>query len=68
MTSANNPPRIQNLVFDELGQEVLRIHNELFRGTQIADTTEYREDQPIANSNVPRALSYNQILHQLTEG
>ncbi|HLC72754.1 MAG TPA: hypothetical protein VJH37_04170, partial [Candidatus Nanoarchaeia archaeon] len=48
---------IYNLVFDELGRAVLRIHNELFRGTQIADTTEYREDQPIANSNVPRALS-----------
>ncbi|HLC72309.1 MAG TPA: hypothetical protein VJH37_01885 [Candidatus Nanoarchaeia archaeon] len=59
---------IHNLVFDELGRAVLRIHNKLFRGTPLADTTPYAKNQPITHSNVPRALSYNQILHQLTEG
>ncbi len=57
---------IHNLIFDELGQAVLRIHNEQFQGTPLADTTEYEPNQPIAFSNVPRALSYNQILHTLT--
>ncbi|MDP1694417.1 MAG: hypothetical protein Q8L34_02650 [Candidatus Woesearchaeota archaeon] len=60
--------RIHNLIFDELGQAVLRIHNEQFQGTSIADSTQYSKNQPIRNSNVPRALSYNQILHKLTNG
>lgn len=63
-----NVAPIDNLLYDELGQAVLRTHNERFQGTAIADTTEYKKGQPIAHSNVPRALSYNQILHQLTKG
>src|SRR3989344_407651 len=63
-----NVAPIDNLVFDELGQAVLRIHNERFRGTSIADTTKYEQNQPISFSNVPRALSCNQILYALTDG
>ena len=63
-----NAAPIDNLVFDELGQAVLRIHNERFQGTPLADTTQYRKGQPIVHSNVPRVLSYHQILSQLTNG
>ena len=63
-----NVAPIDNLIYDELGQAVLRTHNERFQGTAIADTTQYKKNQPIAHSNVPRALSYNQILHKLTNG
>src|SRR3989338_7593155 len=63
-----NAAPIDNLVSDELGQAVLGIHNERFKGTQIVDTTKYKPNQPISFSNVPRALSYNQILHTLTNG
>ncbi|MDP1694052.1 MAG: hypothetical protein Q8L34_00760 [Candidatus Woesearchaeota archaeon] len=61
-------PKLFNLLYDELGKEVLRIHNKQFARTSIADTTEYQPNQPIAYSNVPRALSYNFILHTLTNG
>ncbi len=60
-------PQLFNLLFDELGQTVLRIHNEQFQGTRLADTTEYKPDQPISFSNI-RVLSYNRILHQQTNG
>ena len=60
---------INNFPYDELGQAVLRIHNEQFQGvTSIEDITPYKKNQPISFSNVPRALSYNQILHKLTNG
>ena len=59
---------IDNLIYDGLGEAVLRIHNERFQGTEIADIAHYQQDQPISYSNVPRALSYNQILHRLTNG
>ena len=50
-----NVAPIDNLVFDELGQAVLRIHNEQFKGTPIADLTSYDKNQPLAHSNVLRA-------------
>src|SRR3989344_2934554 len=60
---------IDNLVFDELGQAVLRIHNERFRSVpDIKDTTPYKPNELIFFSNMPQALSYNQIIHQLTNG
>lgn len=59
---------IDNLVFDELGQAVLALHNKIFQGTPIEDTTKYKRDQPISFSNIPKALSYNQILLELTKG
>ncbi len=63
-----SPVPIGNLVYDALGQAVLDEHNRRFEGTVIADTTAYQANQPIAYSNIPRVLSYNQILHQLTKG
>ena len=60
---------IDNLVFDDLGEAVLRIHNERFKGVlYIEDTREYKPNQPISYSNVPRVFSYNSILHELTGG
>ncbi|MBS3144815.1 hypothetical protein J4208_04485 [Candidatus Woesearchaeota archaeon] len=67
-TYSFHKPQIFNLLYDELGQAVVRLHNEQFAGTPIADTTEYKPNQPIRFSNVPRALSYNQILYKLTNG
>src|SRR3989344_1457910 len=61
-------PQLFDLIYDELGKEVLRVHNKQFAGTPIADTTEYKPNQPIGFSNVPRVLSYNHILHILTNG
>ena len=56
-------PVIGNLVYDELGQEVLALHNEKFKGVEnIEDTNDYKEGQPLAFSNTPRVLSYAQIL------
>ena len=61
-------PRIGNLIYDELGKDVLRIHNKRFKGKKrIEDLTQYKEDQPISFSNVPRILSYNQILRERPE-
>jgi len=58
-------PRIGNLVYDERGQEILAIHNERFRGiSHIEDKTKYKEGQPLLYSNVPRALSYAQLLRE----
>ena len=60
---------IDSLVLDELGEAVLAKHNELFRGIpNIEDTTRYEPNQPISYSNIPRALSYNQILRKETDG
>ena len=58
---------IENLIYDELGQAVLRLHNEKFKGVKgIEDLTEYEPDQPLSFSNTPRSLSYNQILRELS--
>ena len=58
-------PVVGNLVYDELGKKVLAIHNERFRDVSgIEDTYNYQKDQPISFSNVPRILSYNQILRE----
>ena len=54
---------VGNLVYDKLGREVLSLHNEKFKGVgNIEDKNKYEEGQSIAFSNVPRILSYNQIL------
>ena len=59
-------PIVGNLVYDELGKEVLRRHNERFDGIRdIEDRTQYQEGQPISFSNTLRALSFNQILDEL---
>ena len=58
-------PIVGNLIYDKLGQEVLALHNERFRGIKsIEDTNNYKEEQPLAFSNVPRILSYAQILRE----
>lgn len=58
-------PVIGNLVYDELGREVLVLHNERFKGVdRVEDSHDYEEGQPISYSNVPRVLSYNQILRE----
>ena len=62
-------PIIGNLIYDELGELVLARHNERFHGiNNIEDTTEYKRNQPLSYSNVPRILSYNQILQEETNG
>ncbi len=63
------PTQIQNgmqeLIYNDLGKEILRIHNEKFKGkSKIEDLTQYQDAQPISFSNVPRALSYNTYLLQ----
>ncbi len=62
-------PVVGNLVYDERGQEILAKHNERFkRVTSVEDRTQYKSGQPISYSNVPRVLSYNQILREETGG
>jgi len=62
-------PIVGNLVHDELGKEVLALHNERFKGKRdIEDTCEYTKDHPILFSNTPRILSYNQILRERFPG
>ncbi|MBI2672736.1 hypothetical protein HYX19_00600 [Candidatus Woesearchaeota archaeon] len=62
-------PIIGNLVYDEVGREVLAIHNERFNGINgIEDNYKYKNGQPISFSNVPRVLSYNQILRERFPG
>ncbi|MEK6952588.1 MAG: hypothetical protein AABX29_06245, partial [Nanoarchaeota archaeon] len=56
-------PIVGNLLYDEIGKEVLAIHNERFKGVRgIQDTTEYAQGQPISFSNIPRNLSYAQLI------
>ena len=58
-------PVIGNLVYDEIGKEVLALHNEKFNGiSSIEDNHSYKQGQPISYSNLPRKLSYNQILRE----
>lgn len=58
-------PVIGNLVYDDLGKEVLALHNERFKGVgNIEDIHKYKDGQPISFSNTPRVLSYNQILRE----
>lgn len=58
-------PVIGSLNYDELGKEVLALHNERFKGIEsIEDNYDYKEGQPIMFSNVPRILSYAQILRE----
>jgi len=58
-------PVVGNLIYDEVGKEVLALHNERFKGVKdIEDTTNYQYTQPISFSNIPRVLSYAQILRE----
>lgn len=63
----SRPGFIHNLVFDDLGEAVFRIHNERFKGTPIEDTTNYEPNQPLSFSNTPRMLNYHHILETLTQ-
>lgn len=57
--------KLGNLVYDERGEEILAIHNERFRGvSNIEDKTSYKPGQPLSYSNVPRILSYAQLLRE----
>ncbi len=54
-----------NLIYDELGKEILARHNENFKGVrEIEDRYDYKEGQPLSFSNTPRFLDYNQILRE----
>ena len=56
-------PVIGNLIYDEVGKEILTLHNERFKGVKtIEDTHSYKDGEQISYSNTPRVLSYNQIL------
>jgi len=58
-------PVIGNLVNDELGKLVLAKLNERFKGVpNIEFTREFKKDQPITHSNVPRVLAIDQILKE----
>ena len=62
-------PVIGNLVFDDLGQVAVAKLNERFKDVpNIEDNTKYKLNQPISFSNTPRALIYNQILLEETNG
>ena len=62
-------PSIDNLIYDDLGEAVLKIHNERFKGVlTIKDKTKYQLNQPIISPNTPRILSYHAILQELTDG
>ncbi len=59
-------PIIGNLVYNDLGQEVLALHNEKFRGVKnIEDKNSYKKRQPLSFSNIPRIQSYAQILREI---
>ena len=54
---------VGNLIYDDLGQCILRKLNEEFKGVRnIEDTTHYKPNQPIAFSNTPRALYIAELL------
>lgn len=55
-------PEIRNLVWDELGREVIRKHNEKLKGTGLEHKYIYKNNHPISFSNPLEAISFNQIL------
>ena len=58
-------PVVGNLIYDELGKLVLAKLNERFKGVpNIEFTREFKKDQPITHSNVPRVLAIDQILRE----
>ena len=62
-------PKVGNVLYDQLGELVIRKLNERFKGVaNIEDLTEYQPNQPLSFSNIPRALALNQILLQETNG
>ena len=59
-------PIVGNLIYDELGQAVVRKVNEQFKGIQrIEYSQKFKKNQTITHSNTPRALAINQILNEL---
>ncbi|MFH1376661.1 MAG: hypothetical protein ABIH25_03410 [Candidatus Woesearchaeota archaeon] len=62
-------PVIGNLVYDDLGKEVIAKFNEKFNGVdRIEYIQKHKADEPISYSNVPRVLGMNQELRKLTNG
>lgn len=62
-------PIVGNLIYDELGKEVIAKFNERFKGIDgIEYTYKHKKDEPISYSNVPRVLGMNQELRKLTDG
>lgn len=55
-------PIIINLIYNDLGRELIAKYNEEFKGTPSEHSQKYIEDQTITHSNVPFALKLNQIL------
>ncbi|MEK6952640.1 MAG: hypothetical protein AABX29_06510, partial [Nanoarchaeota archaeon] len=56
-------PSYGNLEYDERAKEILAVHNERFKGVRsIEDKTTYQNGQPISFSNIPRNLSYAQLI------
>lgn len=54
---------IQNLLYNDLGKQVLEARNKEFKGVKnIEDLTEYEDNAPIQYSNLPRALHDNLYL------
>jgi len=62
-------PVIGNLIFDDLGEEVISKFNERFKGvSQVEYTNKHKKEEPISYSNTPRALGINSILREITNG
>ena len=57
-----NVPIIGNLVYDDLGEELISKYNEIFKGTPAEHKVKYKKNQTITNSNVPLVLKINQML------
>jgi hypothetical protein len=56
-------PCVGNLIYDELGELVVRKINERFRGIRgLAFPREFQPNSPVTESNLPRSLAVNQIL------
>ena len=61
-------PVIGNLVYDDLGKEVVAKFNERFKGVKgVEYTHKHKTGEPISYSNVPRVLGMNQELREITE-
>jgi hypothetical protein len=55
-------PVVGDLIYDDLGKEVLAKHIEKFKESPVVDNHKYDDGEPLSYSNTPRVLSYNQIL------
>ena len=55
---------IENLIYGELGQAVLRLHNERFKGTSLEIKKEFEPNKVLAHSNIGN-ISFNERLREL---